>query len=672
MKLLNVRITNFQCIQDSNEFTVDDITCLVGKNESGKSALLQALYRLNPVVDLGESYNVEEDYPRDHYVEFESQIDNTEVDSTVIEAKFMLEDLDLQNIAKKLGKNFLIDCEQILTVKKGYLGIIKYSGLKIDKDLESNFITSKIEVELSKIDTSDWYYEGKFVGEFESPKEVNISDLDEINSYISSERSGEYEELERLFEILDNDKYLKVLHETLDECLPRFMYFDEYYQMKGMENLNLLQERINYNNLLESDYPLLGVLELAGLQIDQLLQADNTNSLITKLEAAAKKLTTKFADYWSQNEFIKIKFDIRPGLPGDPQGMNDGYNILGLVEDTKSEISTSLGSRSKGFIWFFSFLAWYEKISKDYNNIILLLDEPGLSLHASAQGDLLNFFETELNHQIIYTTHSPFMINPSKFNGVRIVQNNSIEKENFYQSDEKNGTKVSADALKAGKDTIFPLQGALGYEITQSLFVGPNSLVVEGVSDMLYLKCMSLLLQEEGELGLKEDWVITPVGGLKNVSTFVSLLGSQNDLNIAVLLDYSSRQKESIERLYKEKLLHESKVILYKSFVDKTEADVEDLFNPSTYISFINGVFKTSITVNSLPFDRKKRIIFRLNKLAEKESKIASLMSFSDGRFNHFRPANYFASNLEQLKNNLSVAEKNRFKDLFIKINSLL
>lgn len=118
MKLLSVRITNFQCIQDSNEFEMDDIICLVGKNESGKSALLQALYRLNPVVDLDKSYNMQNDYPRKDFVEFENQIDSTEVDSSVVEAKFILEDFDLQNIAKEFGENFLIDCEQILTVKK--------------------------------------------------------------------------------------------------------------------------------------------------------------------------------------------------------------------------------------------------------------------------------------------------------------------------------------------------------------------------------------------------------------------------------------------------------------------------------------------------------------------------------------------------------------------------
>ena len=49
MKLLSATIENFKCIEDSTEFSLDQVTCLVGKNEAGKTALLEALYKLNPV-----------------------------------------------------------------------------------------------------------------------------------------------------------------------------------------------------------------------------------------------------------------------------------------------------------------------------------------------------------------------------------------------------------------------------------------------------------------------------------------------------------------------------------------------------------------------------------------------------------------------------------------------
>ncbi len=124
-----------------------------------------------------------------------------------------------------------------------------------------------------------------------------------------------------------------------------------------------------------------------------------------------------------------MKFDIRPARPGDPPGMTSGTNIWGRIHDTKHDVSTALGTRSRGFVWFFSFLAWYSQLRKEGKSLILLLDEPGLSLHAKAQADLLRYFEEQLepNYQLIYTTHSPFMVDPMHFERVRIVQNLSIE-----------------------------------------------------------------------------------------------------------------------------------------------------------------------------------------------------------------------------------------------------
>ena len=185
------------------------------------------------------------------------------------------------------------------------------------------------------------------------------------------------------------------------------------------------------------------------------------------------------------------------------------------------------------------------------------LDEPGLSLHAKAQGDLLRYFEKELKpyHQLIYTTHSPFMVDPAHFDRVRIVQDLSIESDSDDLPEEQQGTKVLTEVLDATPDSLFPLQGALGYEIHQTLFVGPSCLVVEGVSDLLYIQTISALLQKKGGVGLSADWTITPVGGSDKVPTFVALIGAQKHLNVAVLIDYQKKDQQNIENLYKKSYL---------------------------------------------------------------------------------------------------------------------
>jgi len=68
--------------------------------------------------------------------------------------------------------------------------------------------------------------------------------------------------------------------------------------------------------------------------------------------------------YWSQNEHLKIEFDVRRARPGDPAGMQQGTNIWGGVFDTNHHVTTELGTRSRGFVWFFSFLAWYSDIKR--------------------------------------------------------------------------------------------------------------------------------------------------------------------------------------------------------------------------------------------------------------------------------------------------------------------
>jgi AAA ATPase domain len=198
------------------------------------------------------------------------------------------------------------------------------------------------------------------------------------------------------------------------------------------------------------------------------------------LEGAGNHLTRQILPYWSQNKHLQMRFDVRPAQGGDPEGMRQGVNIWGEVYDTRHFVSTGLGTRSRGFVWFFSFIAWYSQVKRKGQNVILLLDEPGLTLHGKAQADLLRYFEQEVQgkHQLIYSTHSPFMVDPTRFDRVRIVQDLSIDQDNLPR--EKQGIKVTTDIPDATDDSLFPLQGALGYEIHQTLFIDPNSLLIEG------------------------------------------------------------------------------------------------------------------------------------------------------------------------------------------------
>ncbi|MCY3898705.1 MAG: AAA family ATPase [Caldilineaceae bacterium] len=541
MKLTQVRITDFQSVLDSTVFEIGDVTCLVGKNEAGKTALLKALYLLNPISQSDGKFDTAIDFPRRYVTVYEDDVAAARREpATVTTATFSLETADIDAVKQIFGPSCLLSKTPSMTLAKGYSNQIELAGLEVDDEAALRHVIENGGLTKTLTDRM----QGKSTNEM-------------VEIVLSARKSAAIDRIRPLVQdICDKGAAQSIFGRVLQDRLPRFLYFDEYYQMKGQDNLHALRERVENGSLEPSDHPLLGLIELAGLNLDQLSDPERTETLFARLEAAENQLTNSVLRYWSQNQHLRMSFDIRPAQPHDPVGMTKGINLWGRIQDTKHMSSTALGTRSGGFVWFFSFLAWYSKLRREGQNLILLLDEPGLSLHAKGQSDLLRYFEEQLkpHHQLIYTTHSPFMVDPTHFERVRIVQDLSIEADSDTLPDDRQGTKVLTEVLEATSDSLFPLQGALGYEIHQSLFIGPHCLVVEGVSDLLYIQTVSALLQKSGKAGLSSEWTITPVGGTDKVPTFVALIGAQSNLNVAVLIDFQKKGQQSIENLYKSKL----------------------------------------------------------------------------------------------------------------------
>ena len=654
MRLTKVRITEFQSIQDSTEFEIGDTTCLVGKNEAGKTALLKAIYRLNPIIKSDGNFDVTDDYPRRNVTDYQEEIDaKRREQAQVVQATYALEPDDIAAVKDRFGPECLKDATPTVTLQKGYANKLTCSGPNVNSEAALKHLVKAAGLPQPHAT--------------EMPEQKRTVEA-MMEALAGAEQTEAVQKLTpTLQKISKHDISYVVYNDIIQPRIPKFLYFDEYYQMKGQDNLDALKSRVTNKALEESDHPLLGLIELARLNLNQITDPRRTETLIAKLEAAENQLTQKVLSYWSQNRHLRMKFDIRPAQPEDPKGMTSGMNIWGRLNDTKHMVSTPLGSRSRGFIWFFSFLAWYSQLRRKGEHIILLLDEPGLSLHAKAQEDLLRYFEKELtpHHQLIYTTHSPFMVDPTRFDRVRIVQDLSIEQGAEDLSEAQNGTQVITEVLDATPDSLFPLQGALGFEMYQTLFVGPNSLVVEGVSDLLYIQTISALLQDKNKTGLSAGWIITPVGGADKVPTFVALIGAQTNLNVAVLIDYQKKDQQNIENMYKKKLLRKNHVLTYADYVSANEADIEDMFNPEFYIILVNRTFKSSVTLADLP-EGPPRILRRL------EQYFATNPLPENAVFNHYRPARYFTDNIGLLANELSELELNRFQQAYDVLNALL
>lgn len=654
MKLIEFRVREFRSIWDSGPVKVDDVnTCLVGKNEAGKTALLTALYRSNPIIAEHAEFDLTYDYPKREVEDYRFAVESGKRDeAVVVEASYELDDDDVEAVTEVFGSKAL----KGNTLKRfTYYGdSVNRFTIAVDdaaalKHLAANSALSD-DLATTLKGAADWTAFAEALEATEATEAVTA-----LKSLVIKVRKA-------------GGLNLYIHNSILWPRAPKYLYFDEYYQMTGHENLNALITRMDNTALEDSDRPLLGLINLARLNLRELVQTNNTTELKNKLEGAGNFLTRRIVSYWSQNQHIQMRFDVRDAKPEDPEGMRTGINVWGEVYDTVHWASTPLGTRSRGFVWFFSFLAWYEDVKRQQQNVILLLDEPGLSLHGRAQGDLLDYFETELSdHQMIYTTHSPFMIDPQKFDRVRIVQDLGIDAKEPLPK-EKDGTKVLTNVFDATDDSLFPLQGALGYEIQQTLFIGPNSLIVEGPADMLYLRAVSAELEREGRTGLSENWVITPVGGSGKVPTFVSLLAPQKGMNVATLLDIQSTERPQIEDLYKKKLLNKKQVSTYADFTGTADADVEDMFERDFYVQLVNAEFAKQVKAK---IDVSKLNASEPRILRAVEAWLAA-NPLKSGAFGHYRPARYFSENVTTLWPKVSDVTKDRFEAAFKHLNGLL
>ncbi len=160
------------------------------------------------------------------------------------------------------------------------------------------------------------------------------------------------------------------------------------------------------------------------------------------------------------------------------------------------------------------------------------------------------------------------MIDLGHLNRVRTVENKSLEEESNQLKYNESGTKVSPDALSTGKDTLIPLQSALGYDISQGLIISKNFLIVEGKSDEIYIRAISWFLEKRRDKKGLGPWNIVHARGIGNVASFVKLFGATG-LNLAVLVDRHNNERQQIENLSSKGTIDKDRVLTYTDFTGK-------------------------------------------------------------------------------------------------------
>ena len=226
---------------------------------------------------------------------------------------------------------------------------------------------------------------------------------------------------------------------------------------------------------------------------------------------------------------------------------------------------------------------------------------------------------------------------------------------------------MSAEIFKADDDTVSPLLTAMGIEMTQTLFIGEHTLLLEGPSDLIYLDVLSDLTETSQLTGLDPRWVKTPIGGSGKLSTFVTLLGA-NKLNVAVLVDSSTKDTGAVKRLRDNGQLARNGLVEISEFTGSGDADIEDLFERDFYLKLVNRAYASELTqpiteADLTPGDPR---IVRAIEAYFRQHGIA------DGKFNHYRPAAVLLREQAALTPAISATTINRADRLFARLNGLI
>ncbi len=229
--------------------------------------------------------------------------------------------------------------------------------------------------------------------------------------------------------------------------LPKILYF---------EDIPLIKNRIEYYNLVEGKPGFIterNLLKIGGLDNIDLIFEDSARGRRAAVEAS-RVITDSIRRVWSQEPTVEIRLNV-----------NGKILYIDISDDTT--VFDTPESRSHGFRWYLSFYINFlaQTFDTRIHEYIFLIDEPGIHLHPAGQKDLLRVIDQlSQKNQVIYTTHSPFLINREFPQRVRLVTKS------------REGTKVDNEAYRQNWK---PLRKSIGLVIGDMLFFSESGIVFE-------------------------------------------------------------------------------------------------------------------------------------------------------------------------------------------------
>jgi len=604
MRLEAFRVQNYKKVQDTGWVTCRNLTAFVGKNEAGKSAIFRGLSKLNP--SDGEKYDGLKEFPRRRYTdEFESQ------DWPVASGRFLLEDDDQRQLVEI--------CPALENAKS--VTATRYYSWDIDLDFDP---TPEVAVPQRKQLIECIQSAKQQVAELTAPdgkgdelgniKTAVTSAFDSLEAALtkhSPDQPPTKTEIEQALNALvtqSNEEWQKRLLDPLkqpfsalaeqeailkqledakswvENNLPRFVYFDRYDILDSAIHIPTFLQELQDQRKGPKHRVTLCLFKHVGLDLQDMLQLGSyqqgqgfqdavrrkLDELSIKANSASITMTDRFRDWWEQRRH-RFRYDFQ------------GEYFRIWVSDDLDPSDIELDQRSMGLQYFFSFyLVFLVESEGAHENCILLLDEPGLHLHGTAQAKVVEFLgKLSQDSQTLYSTHSPFLID-----------SDHLERARAVYEDDAGTTRVSEDVWPRDKDSLFPLQAALGYQLAQSLFISKRQLIVEGITDYWLIKTLDEVLSNRNSPSLRQDLILIPAAGVTKLLPLASMLIG-HDVEIGALLDGDEPARREGKKLIDKLLSGDDRRCLFiGDFVGgKTHAEIEDVFPEETYLAAVKEAY---------------------------------------------------------------------------------
>ena len=561
MRLARARVQNYRSIKDTGWFEVEPgKTILVGANEAGKTALMRALEHLRPG-PLVKPLVPLRDFPRSELQQIQrGTVDPKEV--VVVEAEYELDVADRAAVSE-ISPHFESCeywCSRTLDNQSHHnlrneperptVGRYKDEFRRLAAHADQRVaVPAKGAAPPKPSESLNAILGGVSDRSFVSVAQATDLEewLDATAVHVDGTDEAESQRLAALRDLVALVIAREEVLELLSDRQPTMVYYSTYTRVKPSIHLRHFADTLEAGAIDPADSYNFGnscLLQLLGFSARELSDLGNVpepgandaeglqrlkdqlDDRSYRLNAASIELTDRVSEVWQPSD-VEAASGAASNSDYTVRIVADQQYLKVVVEDSLG-VNVELDQRSEGFQWLVSFfIVFFAQAAGTHVNAILLLDEPGLSLHGLKQREFRRTLsKLAESNQLLFTTHSPFLVGPDELDIVRVVE----------MVDRTVGTVVHSDVIADDPASLLPLQEALGYDIAQSLFAQQRNLVLEGLTDYWYVEAVAELLRDAGLTELNPEIALFPASSAGKVVYFATILHAHH-LKVAALLD---------------------------------------------------------------------------------------------------------------------------------------